>query len=79
MPFFILCLAVTGHPDHDKFEQDLILVTWISNYVEEASNERVDLKPVSFVMKIMAVACQQESARRLLVSEIKVWKTNSSL
>lgn len=72
MPFFILCLAVTGDTDHDEFEQDLILVTWISNYVEEASNERIELIPVSFVMKIMTVACQQKSTRRFLVSDMEV-------
>lgn len=72
MPFFILCLAVTGDTDPNEFEQDLILVTWISNYVEEASNERVELIPVSFVMKIMTVACQQKNTRRFLVSDMEI-------
>ncbi|KAJ5243533.1 uncharacterized protein N7469_001860 [Penicillium citrinum] len=64
VPFFILCLAITGDINHDEIEDDLILVTWLSKYVENASKERIDFKSVSFVMSIMTVACQKQEVKR---------------
>lgn len=65
IPFFILCLDIIGNPDQDHLEADLVLVTWISEYVEIVVEERVELRAILIIMKAMATACQQTKMDRL--------------
>ncbi|KAJ5082178.1 hypothetical protein N7532_011221 [Penicillium argentinense] len=59
IPFFILCLEIIESPQHDKMEEDIGLVSWISSYTEEVIDERNELKPVMVIMKVMESACKR--------------------
>ncbi|KAJ5184405.1 hypothetical protein N7472_009245, partial [Penicillium cf. griseofulvum] len=59
IPFFILCLDIIGNPDHANLEEDLVSISWISDYAEMVIKERVELEPVMIIIKSMVTACQQ--------------------
>lgn len=65
IPFFILCLDIIGNPDHANLEEDLVSISWVSDYAEMVIKERVELKPVMVIIKSMATACQQTKMIRL--------------
>lgn len=48
-----------------NLDEDLVFITWISDYVEMVIEERVELKPIMIIMKAMATACQQTKMDRL--------------
>ena len=63
--FFILCLDIIGNPEHANLEEDLVSISWISDYAEMVIKERVELKPVMVIIKALATACQQTKMIRL--------------
>lgn len=65
IPFFILCLDIIGNPDHANLEEDLVSISWVSDYAEMVIKERVELKPVMVIIKSMATACQQTKIIKL--------------
>ncbi|KAL2701697.1 hypothetical protein AAEP93_005995 [Penicillium crustosum] len=65
IPFFILCLDIIGNPDHANLEEDLVSITWVSDFAEMVIKERVELRPVMLIIKSMATACQQTKIIKL--------------
>jgi hypothetical protein len=59
VPFSILCLNILGNPASEYFDEDLMLVDWVFEYVEVVVQGRVEPKPIAIIMKAMATACHQ--------------------
>lgn len=69
MPFFILCLDILGNPDHECLDEDLSLVSWLSEYVAVVVEERVELRPILIIIRAMVTACEQTRMDRLCAGE----------
>lgn len=59
IPFFILCLDILGNPVCKYLDEDLMLVTWVYDYVEVIVQGRIELRPIAIAMKGMVTACYQ--------------------
>lgn len=59
IPFFILCADIIGSHGCREVQDDIVLVTWLKDFVEKATEERVPLRPIAAIVKAMAIACQQ--------------------
>ncbi|KAJ5743872.1 hypothetical protein N7533_008742 [Penicillium manginii] len=69
VPFFILCLDILGNPDHECLDEDLSLVSWLSEYVAVVVEERVELRPILIIIRAMVTACEQTRMDRLCAGE----------
>lgn len=49
-------MNMIGSPKCDNAEADLDLVSWFNQFVETAAQERAELKPLSIIMKALAIA-----------------------
>ncbi|KAI2895215.1 hypothetical protein CBS63078_4232 [Aspergillus niger] len=56
VPLFIVSMNMIGSPKCDNAEADLDLVSWFNQFVETAAQERAELKPLSIIMKALAIA-----------------------
>ncbi|GKZ82901.1 hypothetical protein AnigIFM56816_007727 [Aspergillus niger] len=56
VPLFIVSMNMIGSPECGNAEADLGLVSWFNQFVEMAAQERGELKPLSIIMKAMAIA-----------------------
>ncbi|RAK97349.1 transcription factor domain-containing protein [Aspergillus ibericus CBS 121593] len=56
IPLFIVSMDMIGSPERHDMELDLDLVAWFNHFVETASQERTELRPLSAILKAMALA-----------------------
>ncbi|KAE8157308.1 hypothetical protein BDV40DRAFT_278752 [Aspergillus tamarii] len=59
IPFFILCADIIGSHRDNELEDDIVLVSWLNDFVDKAAEERPELRPIAAIVKAMSIACQQ--------------------
>ncbi|KAE8154541.1 hypothetical protein BDV25DRAFT_147465 [Aspergillus avenaceus] len=59
VPFFVLCTDIIDCREPDKIEDDLVLTSWVNEFVEKAGEDRTELRPITIITNAMMAACQQ--------------------